>query len=68
MIADQIYVIADNGIGYEIGSTSAATPLWAGFMALVNEQNAASGKPAGGLFQPGALRPLSGNRICRLLP
>jgi hypothetical protein len=52
MTADQIYVIADNGIGYEIGGTSAASPLWAGFMALVNQQNAAVGNPPAGFFNP----------------
>jgi len=52
MIADQIYVYADNGIGYEIGGTSAASPLWAGFMALVNQQNAAVGNPPAGFFNP----------------
>ncbi len=52
MIADQIYVIADDGIGYEIGGTSAATPLWAGFMALVNQQNAAVGNPPAGFVNP----------------
>ena len=51
MTADQIYVIGhESGVslGFEVGGTSAAAPLWAGFMALVNQQNAEIGNsPAG---------------------
>lgn len=52
MVADQIYVIADNGVSYTVGGTSAAAPLWAGLMALVNQQNAAVGQPSAGFFNP----------------
>jgi hypothetical protein len=52
MVADQIYMFADNGVAYKIGGTSAAAPLWAGFMALVNQQNAAVGQPPAGFFNP----------------
>ena len=45
------------GIGYEIGGTSAAAPLWAAFLALVNQQNAAVGNPPAGFLNP-ALYPL----------
>ncbi len=34
------------------GGTSCAAPLWAGFMALVNQQAAASGKPGVGFINP----------------
>jgi subtilase family serine protease len=34
------------------GGTSAASPLWAGFIALVNEQAAAQGKPPVGFLNP----------------
>jgi subtilase family serine protease len=34
------------------GGTSAASPLWAGFIALVNEQAAADGKPPMGFLNP----------------
>jgi subtilase family serine protease len=34
------------------GGTSASAPLWAGFMALVNQQSAARGGPSGGLINP----------------
>jgi len=35
-----------------VGGTSAATPLWAAFTALVNEQAAAQGKPTVGFLNP----------------
>ncbi len=55
MAADQIYVIGhQSGIsmGFEVGGTSAAAPLWAGFMALVNQQNAAIGNAPAGFLNP----------------
>jgi hypothetical protein len=52
LTADQLYVISDDGSGSEVGGTSAAAPLWAGFMALVNQQNAAVGNPPTGFFNP----------------
>jgi len=48
-IADQVYVRADN-IDYNVGGTSCAAPLWAGFSALINQQAANSGQPAIGLI------------------
>src|SRR5579871_43421 len=38
MVADNIFCIANNGNSVATGGTSASTPLWAGFMALVNQQ------------------------------
>ena len=38
-----IFVLANNGLTYGEGGTSAATPLWAGFMALVNQRAQANG-------------------------
>jgi len=52
MVADQIFIYDNNGSGQQIGGTSAAAPLWAGFMALVNQQNAAVGNPPQGYFNP----------------
>jgi len=52
MEADMIWLIASNGNQYPIGGTSAAAPLWAGFMALANEQAAASGLPPVGFANP----------------
>jgi kumamolisin len=45
MIADNVCEIADNGSGYYVGGTSVASPLWAAFTALINQQAAAYGKP-----------------------
>ena len=53
MAADNVFEIADNGRSLSgIGGTSCATPLWAGFTALVNQQAAASGKPPVGFLNP----------------
>ena len=43
MVADNIFMVADNGEEEISGGTSAATPLWAGFTALVNQQAVATG-------------------------
>jgi subtilase family serine protease len=53
LTADNILVIADNGISKPgTGGTSAAAPLWAGFTALVNQQAAAVGQPPVGFLNP----------------
>jgi hypothetical protein len=52
MTGDNVYVIYGNGSTYSVGGTSCAAPLWAGFMALANQQAAASGKPAVGFINP----------------
>ena len=52
MDADNIYLIAYNGKQFEAVGTSASAPLWAGFMALVNEQAASNGLPAIGFANP----------------
>jgi uncharacterized repeat protein (TIGR01451 family) len=49
--ATDIYIIV-YGIGQVSGGTSAAAPLWAGYMALVNQQCAASGKNPIGFLNP----------------
>ena len=51
LTADNVYVRAD-GANYNVGGTSCAAPLWAGFTALVNEQAAATGEPAVGFINP----------------
>jgi hypothetical protein len=51
MLADTvIYWILKNGQTGTVGGTSAAAPLWAGYMALVNQQNVANGNPTIGSF------------------
>ena len=53
MPADGVYLIFKNGMAAgTVGGTSCASPLWAGFMALVNQQAAALGKPAIGFANP----------------
>jgi hypothetical protein len=51
LIADQVYVRANTNDQGAAG-TSCAAPLWAGFMALVNQQAAATGHPAAGFINP----------------
>ena len=52
MVANQIYVTADNGAVYFVGGTSAAAPLWAGLAALINQQRASQGQPPEGFLNP----------------
>jgi uncharacterized repeat protein (TIGR01451 family) len=51
LTADNVYVRAD-GADYNVGGTSCAAPLWAGFAALINQQAAATGKPPIGFVNP----------------
>jgi len=51
LTADNVYVRAD-GLNRNVGGTSCAAPLWAGFMALVNQQALASGHPPVGFINP----------------
>ena len=53
LIADiQTFLIADNGKQYSIGGTSEAAPLWAGFIALANQQAVSGGKAKVGFLNP----------------
>ncbi len=51
LTADNVYVRAD-GEDYNVGGTSCAAPLWAGFTALVNQQAVGSGRPVVGFINP----------------
>ncbi len=51
LTADNVYVRAD-GADQNVGGTSCATPLWAGLMALINQQGASFGKPSVGFLNP----------------
>ena len=67
--ADNVYVISGgSGANDEFGGTSCAAPLWAGFMALVNQQAAANGESSARLHQSGHLRHSQGVKLCRLFP
>jgi hypothetical protein len=52
LTADNIWVSYGNGQTGEFVGTSCAAPLWAGFIALVNQQAVAAGKPVVGFINP----------------
>ena len=52
LTADNVFVAYGNGSSETVGGTSCAAPLWAGFMALVNQQAAAQGQPSEGFINP----------------
>jgi subtilase family serine protease len=52
LTADNVYVGYGNGTSETVGGTSCAAPLWAGFMALVNQQAAANGLASEGFINP----------------
>ena len=52
MIANNVWITADRGQSFAVTGTSIAAPLWAGFMALVNQQAAAQGQPPLGFLNP----------------
>ncbi len=52
MVADDIFLVADNGQQQVSGGTSAAVQLWAAFNALVNQQAVASGQGPVGFVNP----------------
>jgi len=52
IVANQIYLIANNGGTYFAGGTSAAAPLWAGLAALLNQQLASQSQPSLGFMNP----------------
>ena len=52
LTGDNVHVRYNNGSSGAVGGTSVAAPLWAGFMALVNQQAAAAGNPPAGFINP----------------
>ncbi|HEX9048159.1 MAG TPA: protease pro-enzyme activation domain-containing protein [Verrucomicrobiae bacterium] len=50
MVADNVFVYYNNGSRGAFGGTSCAAPLWAGYMALVNQQAANTGNAPPGLI------------------
>ena len=51
-VAENVFIVADNGHQEETGGTSCAAPLWAGFAALANEQAVTAGLPSIGFLNP----------------
>lgn len=52
MVAEDVFVIYDNGVETAGGGTSAATPLWAAFTALANQQAKLDGNEGVGTLNP----------------
>ena len=52
LVANQVNVIANNGLGYGVGGTSCAAPLWAGIAALINQKAVQNGLPPVGFLNP----------------
>jgi autotransporter-associated beta strand protein len=52
MVAENVWVLFNNGATGAYGGTSCASPLWAGFMALVNQEAAAHAQPPVGFINP----------------
>jgi uncharacterized repeat protein (TIGR01451 family) len=52
LTADNVYVVYEGGFNGNFGGTSCATPLWAGFTALVNQQTTANGNKPVGFLNP----------------
>lgn len=52
LAADNVFIAYNNGDGTLVGGTSCAAPLWAGFMALVNEQAMTAARPPMGFVNP----------------
>jgi uncharacterized repeat protein (TIGR01451 family) len=52
LTADNVFVVSSGGSRGIFGGTSCASPLWAGFMALVNQQAAANGQSSVGFLAP----------------
>jgi len=52
LTAEGVWLVYDNGAGGSAYGTSCAAPLWAGFLALANEQAASNGLPPIGFINP----------------
>ena len=52
LTADNVWVTYNNGSSGAVGGTSCAAPLWAGLIALINQQALGNGKPLVGFINP----------------
>jgi hypothetical protein len=51
-VADSLFSVVEDGIPFAASGTSAAAPLWAGFIALINQQAEAHGQASLGFINP----------------
>ena len=52
LTADNVFIKYNNGQAGRVGGTSCAAPLWAGLVALANEQAGLLGQPPAGFLNP----------------
>jgi hypothetical protein len=52
LTADNVFVVANNGVNESVGGTSCAAPLWAGLIALANQQAVTNGQSPVGFINP----------------
>lgn len=52
MVADNVFVIADDGMTYKVAGTSISSPLWASYTSLVNQLAVSTGAPLLGFPDP----------------
>ncbi len=52
MVADNVFIVADDGFQENAAGTSCAAPLWAGLAALANQQAVAASLPTIGFVNP----------------
>lgn len=55
LVGDNVLVVM-GGLGYGVGGTSCAAPLWAGFTALINQKALYSKRPVVGFINPSVYR------------
>ena len=55
-VAEDVWITLNNGANETVGGTSCSAPLWCGFLALVNQQAAAFGRPPVGFLNPAIYR------------
>jgi hypothetical protein len=56
MAADDIFIVGDDGQSTNVAGTSAASPLWAAYTALVNQQATNNNLPPVGFLNPALYR------------
>ena len=52
MVADNVFIFYNNGSSGSVGGTSVASPLWAAFTSLINQQATARGTAPVGFLNP----------------